>query len=86
MLRHRSPLQQSLPFPVCVPHCVDHCCHHLLCSVHFQEQQHLETIEFQPTIPLVIHQVVQGTLDWLDNWLGLGHYMKYLQNQAQNMA
>ena len=43
-----------------------------------QESSQGGVIEFQPTIPLVIHLGVQGILAWLDHWLDLGHCMKYL--------
>ena len=36
-----------------------------------------DLIEFQQTIPLVIHLVVQGVLAWLDHWISLVHYMNY---------
>ena len=42
-----------------------------------QESSQGGVIEFQPTIPLVIHLGVQGILAWLDHWLDLGHCMKY---------
>ena len=39
MLMNRSPLQQSLPFPVGLLHCLYDHHHHVLCSIYFQKQQ-----------------------------------------------